>query len=133
MEDLRHFRPGDIIKMRHKHTGRVVYAQVTSIFSAWVGRANRITLKGNEAYLGQSTRIDATDGWCRVRDEFPVLRARSELIQKNSARNVTELTHVVNLAMRPTKKCQGCLKSMPVSDPHGRCAQCRDQRRRRKR
>ena len=82
MEDLRHLRPGDIIKMQHKHTSRVVYAQVTSISSASLGRANRITLAGNEAYLGQSMWIDATDGWCRVREEFPVPRARTKQIPK---------------------------------------------------
>ncbi len=77
MEDLRHLRPGDIIKMQHKHTGRIVYAQVTSISNASVGRANRITLEGDEAYLGQSMRIDAADGWSKVRREvFPDLKVR---------------------------------------------------------
>ena len=75
--DLRYLSPGDIIKMRHKHTGRVVYAQVTSISNESGGRANRITLKGNEAYLGQSMRIDAADGWSKVRREvFPDLKVR---------------------------------------------------------
>ena len=77
LHDLRYLSRGDIIKMRHKHTGRIVYAQVTSIFSAWVGRANRITLEGDEAYLGQSMRIDAADGWSKARREvFPDLKVR---------------------------------------------------------
>ncbi len=82
LHDLRHLSVGNIIKMQHKHTGRVVYAQVTSIFSASVGRANRITLEGNEAYLGRSMRIGAADGWCRVREKFPVPRVRTKLIPK---------------------------------------------------
>ena len=80
--DLRYLSVGDIIKMQHKHTYRVVYAKVTSISSALVGRANRITLEGSEAYLGQTMRIDAADGWGRVREKFPVPNVRTKLIPK---------------------------------------------------
>ncbi len=80
--DFRHVSVGNIIKMQHKHAGRVVYAKVTDISSALEGRANRVTLEGNEAYLGQSMRIDAADGWCRVREKFPVPRVRTKLIPK---------------------------------------------------
>ena len=80
--DLRYLSVSSIIKMQHKHTGRVVYARVTDISSASEGRANRITLKGNEAYLGQSMRIDAADGWCRVRERFPIPKVRTKLIPK---------------------------------------------------